>query len=114
MAASKQIDCERNVSLRGKTMCNIFHVLIEAKYLVDKDNAGKGPISLWTCYVSLELATTGLKRSHVRCLCHNYLSPPLLARAARLAGELYTPRSSRKARTTQSQPQPVTPLPERE
>ena len=30
----------------------------------------EGPISLWTCYVSLELATTGLKRSHARCLCH--------------------------------------------
>src|SRR2546430_3069031 len=75
IAASKQVDCERNVSLRGKTTANIFHVLIEAKYLVDNDNTRKRPISLWTCHVSLELATARLKRSHLRYLCHNYYSP---------------------------------------
>src|SRR5205809_3439288 len=75
MPASKQVDGERNVSLRGKTTGNIFPVLIEAKDLVDDDKTGKRPISLWTCQVSLEVARTGRKRSHVCCWCHNDFSP---------------------------------------
>src|SRR5690348_5820441 len=56
-------------------MGNIFHVLIEAIYLVNENESRKGPLTFGTRQVSLELTTTGLKRNHFRCWCHNSYPP---------------------------------------